>query len=215
MSTGMTRRRFVMLSGALVGTVALGGAGYAATWAPEVEQPRTTMGDGMSTILVVYGTGTGCTAGVAERIGRTLAENGATVEVVSAKDAPAADGYDAVVVGSGVRVGSWHAPVKEWVTKNAPSLKSGRVAFFTACLTLAQDPAKADEVRAYTDPLIAETGVEPVDVGLFAGWNEPKRFSFIERTVMKMMKAPEGDFRDWAKIEAWAADVAPKLGLEG
>jgi len=169
----------------------------------------------VSTVLVVYGTGTGCTAGVAERIGKTLAEKGATVEVVAAKDAPAADGYDAVVVGSGVRVGSWHAPVKEWVAANASALGSGKVAFFTACLTLAQDPGKTDEVRAFTDALIAETGVEPLDTGLFAGWNEPKRFSFIERTVMKMMKAPEGDFRDWAKIEAWAAHVAPKLGLEG
>lgn len=169
----------------------------------------------MSKVLVVYGTGSGCTAGVAERIGKSLAADGRTIEVVTAKDAPDADGYDAVVVGSGVRVGSWHAPVKQWVTDNAAALKPGKVAFFTVCLTLAQDPSKTDEVRAYTDPLVAETGVEPVDVGLFAGWNEPKRFSFIERTVMKMMKAPEGDFRDRVEIEAWAHEVAPKLGLAG
>lgn len=167
----------------------------------------------MSTLLVVYGTGTGCTAGVAERIGKILADRGATVDVVSAKDAPAATGYDAVVVGSGIRAGSWHAPVKEWVMRNAADLKGTPVAFYTACLTLANDPGKTDEVRAYTDPLIAESGVTPVEVGLFAGWNEPKKFSFIERTVLKMMKAPEGDFRDWDAIEAWAAEVAPKLGL--
>jgi len=169
----------------------------------------------MSKVLVVYGTGTGCTAGVAERIGKALAAKGVTAEVVAAKNAPSADGFDAVLVGSGIRAGNWHAPVKEWTAGNAEALKSRPVAFFTACLTLAQDPSKTAEVRAYTDPLIAETGVEPVDIGLFAGWNEPKRFSFIERTILKMMKAPEGDFRDWAKIDAWAADVAPKLGLAG
>jgi len=167
----------------------------------------------MSKALVVYGTGTGCTAEIAERIGATLAASGATVEVVPAKGAPVPAGYDAVLVGSGIRAGSWHQPVKEWVAKNAAALKGSKVAFFTACLTLGQDPTKTDEVRAYTDALIAETGVEPLDLGLFAGWNEPKKFSFIERTVLKMMKAPEGDFRDWKAIEAWAGEVAPKLGL--
>ena len=39
----------------------------------------------MSKVLVVYGTSTGCTAGVAERIGKALADKGASVEVVSAK----------------------------------------------------------------------------------------------------------------------------------
>jgi menaquinone-dependent protoporphyrinogen oxidase len=168
----------------------------------------------MEKVLVVYGTGTGCTAGIAERIGERLAANGADVDVVPAKDAPEPAGYDAVVIGSGVRAGNWHAPVKKWVTKNASALKGMKVAFFTACLTMASEPEKADEVRAYTDPLIAETGVEPVDIGLFAGMCELKKFSFVERTVMKMMKAPEGDFRDWAKVEAWAGEVAPKLSLD-
>lgn len=215
MSDGISRRRFVALGGVFSGVVALGGAGIAMTWAPEAAQPTWTMGDGMSRVLVVYGTGTGCTAGIAERIGKVLAERGVAVEIFPAKEAPAPEGFDAVLVGSGVRAGSWHQPAKEWTTRNAGALGGIPVAFFTACLTLAQDVTKSDEVLAYTDPLIAETGVQPLSVGLFAGWNEPKRFSFIERTIMKMMKAPEGDFRDWAKVEAWTDEVAPKLGLVG
>jgi menaquinone-dependent protoporphyrinogen oxidase len=173
------------------------------------------MADTTKRALVVYGTGTGCTAEIAERIGMTLAADGVSVEVVSAKDAPTPSGYDAVLVGSGIRAGSWHAPVKKWVTENAAALRAEKVAFFTACLTLASEPEKTAEVRAYTDSLIAETGVTPVEVGLFAGINEPKRFPFLERTLLKMMKAPEGDFRDWTKVEAWTGEVAPKLGLVG
>ena len=171
------------------------------------------MGAGMSKVLVVYGTGSGCTIGVAQQIGKTLSERGATVEVVAATAAPDPAGYDAVVVGSGVRAGNWHGPVKSWVCDNAAALKEVPVAFFTACLTLATDPSKRDEVRAYTDPVIKESGVEPVDIGLFAGWNEPKKFNFLERTILKMMKSPEGDFRDFDAIGAWAAETAPKLGL--
>ena len=213
MSEEITRRRFIALGTALAGATVLGGAGYVATWAPEPELPHTRMGDGMSKVLVVYGTGTGCTAGIAERIGATLAETGASVEVVSAKDAPNPAGYDAVLVGSGVRAGSWHKASKQWVATNASALKAGKVAFYTACLGMADAPQGTDEYRAYTDALIAETGVEPVDVGLFAGWNEPKSFSFVERTILKMMKAPEGDFRDWDAIDAWTRDVAVQLAI--
>lgn len=219
MGAGLTRRQFVTGAAAVTGAVALGGAGYvAANWAPDEEPDdvvRETMGAGMSRVLVVYGTKTGCTAGIAEQIGATLAEAGATVDVLPAEDAPDAAAYDAVVVGSGIRVGSWHAPVKSWVAAQADTLKARPTAFFTACLTMASDPGKADEVRAYTDPLIAETGVQPIEVGLFAGMNEPKRFSLPERLIMKAMKAPQGDFRDMTAVAEWTRGVAGKLGLTG
>jgi len=212
MTEEISRRRFLLMGGALLGTAALGGAGYAATWAPEFEQRSTTMGEGMSTVLVVYGTGTGCTEGVARRIGETVAKRGARVDVVPAKDAPDPSAYDAVIVGSGVRAGSWHAPVKEWVIQNADALRAGSVAFYTVCLTLATDPGKTGEVRAYTDALVAESGVTPAEFGLFAGSNEPKQYSFVERTILKLMKAPEGDFRDWDAIDAWADATAVEIG---
>jgi menaquinone-dependent protoporphyrinogen oxidase len=169
----------------------------------------------MNTVLVVYGTKTGCTAGIAQQIGATLAESGVTVQVKPVEEGPDAAAYDAVIVGSGVRAGNWHGAVKEWVAANAGALKARPTAFFTACLTMAQAPDKADEVRAYTDALIAETGVEPVDIGLFAGMNEPKRFSLPERLIMKMMKAPEGDFRDMDAVAEWARTMVERLALAG
>ncbi|MHB1477361.1 MAG: flavodoxin domain-containing protein, partial [Coriobacteriia bacterium] len=154
----------------------------------------------MSTVLVVYGTKSGCTAGIAERVGAVLTGLGVTVDVKPAQDHPDASAYDAVIAGSGVRAGLWHAPVKQWLLTNAAILRGKPVALFTACLTMATDPDKADEVRAYTDPLVTESGIEPVDVGLFAGMNEPKAFSLPERLIMKAMKAPEGDFRDYESV---------------
>lgn len=167
----------------------------------------------MGDVLVVYGSKTGCTAGIAEQIGRTLVSCGLTAEVRPVDEAPDASGYDAVVVGSGVRAGSWHAPVKEWVTANAEVLAERPTAFFTAGMTMAAMPEKADEVRAYTEPLIAETGLEPVDIGLFAGMNVPSTFSLPERLILKMMKTPEGDFRDLEAIDAWTRSAAGKMGL--
>jgi menaquinone-dependent protoporphyrinogen oxidase len=165
----------------------------------------------MSKVLVVYGTKSGCTSGVAERIGSALAAADVSVDVLLAEDKPDPAGYDGVVVGSGIRVGQWHSAVKEWVRHNADSLREMPTALFTVCLTMASDPEKAEEVRAYTDPILAESGIEPVDVALFGGWFEPKQFNLVERTVLKAMKAPQGDHRDWDAIDAWTAGVAPKL----
>jgi menaquinone-dependent protoporphyrinogen oxidase len=165
----------------------------------------------MSRVLVAYGTGTGCTAGVAERIGETLTRAGMQVDVEPFDSNPEPAAYDAVVAGSGVRAGSWHPRAKKWVARHAAALKRKPLAFFTVGIALAHGPEKAEEMRQYTEPLLAGTGLEPVDLGLFAGWYEPEKFSFLERKIMQLAKAPEGDHRDWAAIEAWAARVAPQL----
>ena len=129
-----------------------------------------------------------------------------------AADKPDASSYDAVVVGSGVRAGTWHAPVREWVKANAATLKTKPLAMFTVGLMIT-DEAKRDEVAAYNKAVIEENSLTPIDTGLFAGWNEPKAFSFPERMIMKVMKAPQGDFRDMAAISAWTESVAPQLGV--
>ncbi len=171
---------------------------------------RIGIEEGTKRTLVVYGTKSGCTAGIAERVAETLAHGGASVEVVAAEKAPDPSAYDAVVVGSGVRAGQWHAPVKKWVETYAAELKGLPVAFFTCGLMITQD-GKAEEVLAYTDPLIEATGIEPVDIGLFAGSFKPKEFSFAERSILKLMKTPEGDFREWDAIDAWAEKISLEL----
>ncbi len=165
----------------------------------------------MRDVLVVYGSGTGCTASVAERIGKTLAARGVGVDVVSVDSDPRPGGYGAVVAGCGARAGNWYGPAKKWVLRNASALRRKPLALFTVGIALADGPHNTEEMLHYTDSLLAKSGVEPVDLGVFAGWYEPERFSFVERIALKMHHAPEGDFRDWGAIEDWAAALAPKL----
>lgn len=164
----------------------------------------------MSRILVTYATKSGSVEGIADKIAETLRAGGDTVDVARADENPDPSGYDAVVVGSGVRVGSWHDAAKKWVAANAEKLKAMPVAFFTVGLTIT-DPGKAEEVAAYTDALKAETGVQPVDTALLAGWFVPERFGFVERSIMKAMKAPAGDHRDMDAVSEWTKGVEPKL----
>jgi len=158
----------------------------------------------MCKVLIVYATKSGCTKGVAGKIASTIAGPGVKVKLASASDSPDPTSYDAVLVGSGTRAGQWHESAREWVAANAATLKSKRVAFFTVGLVITKGAEKAAQVRGFTDTLIEQTGVKPLDIGVFAGWNEPERFSLPERIVMKIMHAPKGDRRDWVAIEQWA-----------
>jgi menaquinone-dependent protoporphyrinogen oxidase len=54
-------------------------------------------------ILVTYASRLGSTAGVAEAIGKTLAENGAEVEIRRMEDVTDLTPYSAVVAGSAIR----------------------------------------------------------------------------------------------------------------
>jgi menaquinone-dependent protoporphyrinogen oxidase len=40
---------------------------------------------------------------------------------------------------------------------------------------------------------------------------ETKKLNFIEKWMLKNVKAPLGDFRDWEAITSWATDIAGVL----
>jgi hypothetical protein len=43
---------------------------------------------------------------------------------------------------------------------------------------------------------------------------DTKKLNLAEKLLVKGIKAPTGDFRDWETIEAWAAGIAEALRKE-
>ena len=84
----------------------------------------------MAKALVVYGTKSGCTKGIAEAIGDGLRLAGADADVFAADERPDPSAYDAVIVGSGIRAGMWHASAKQWLVGHAEALKTRPLALF-------------------------------------------------------------------------------------
>lgn len=166
-------------------------------------------------ILVAYATKAGSTAEVAAEIGRVMeSEGGCQVDVCPVSKLNGVDGYDAVVIGSAIRGGRWLPEATKFVEKNRDALSRVPVALFTVCLTLKDDTEENRRtVAAYLDSV--HELVQPVDVGLFAGAMDYNKLPLILRLLMKAMKAPEGDFRDWEAIRAWAGQVRDRLTQEG
>ena len=166
-------------------------------------------------ILVAYATKAGSTAEVAAEIGRVMeSKSGCQVDVRPVGRLDGVDGYDAVLIGSGIRGGKWLPEAMKFVEKNRDALGRVPVALFTVCLTLRDDTEENRRmVAAYLDPV--RELVQPVEVGLFAGAMDPSKLPFILRLLMKAMKAPQGDFRDWEAIRAWASQVCDSLRQGG
>ena len=207
--TGLGRRRFLKVGGTAAGAVAAGGAGL---WAasprvemPEVSYPATSPERGA--VLVAYASKAGSTAEVAAFTARRLADAGLRVDLRRTRSVRSVDGYQLVVLGSAIRAGHWLGDASEFVKTHRHALAARKVAFFTLCMTLQQDtPANREKVAAYLKPV--REALEPGWIEFFAGKMDYSRLGLGTRLLVKAMKVPEGDFRDWSAIGAWADRLA-------
>ncbi len=204
----LSRRDFLKAAGLTLAatTVTCSGLGYAATRSPEIEHPELIYGKENSMnkrILVTYATRAGSTVEVAAAIGETLSQRGFAVDVKPVKDQPHLDGYQAVIMGSAIRMGSWLPEAVDFVKANQQALNQIPVVLFTVHIMNLGDDEQSRAARlAYLNtvrPLL-----KPVDEVFFAGEIDPAKLSFVDRLMGKMVKAPLGDLRDWDKIRSWA-----------
>jgi menaquinone-dependent protoporphyrinogen oxidase len=147
---------------------------------------------------------------VAQTIGKGLADKGVSVDVLPVRAVKSLDGYRAVIIGSGIRMGNWLPEAVEFVKANQVKLGQLPVAFFTVhLLNLADDAESKAKRELYTAPV--RQLVTPKTEAFFAGRMDFTKLSFFEAFVSKMIKAQEQDLRDWNKIRAWAESVYPTL----
>ncbi len=157
-------------------------------------------------ILVVVGTGSGCTLETGQEIVRMLEEENVQAVLSDARDNPDPAAFDAIIAGSGVRAGNWHGSIRKWMTRHAAELGRKPLATFTVCLTILET-GKDEEVQAYSDNFLKTVFLAPLASGLFPGWFVPERFGFFERLILKMFKAKKGDFRDPGKVRDWTRNT--------
>ena len=171
-------------------------------------------------ILVAYASRHGATRGIAERIAETLIAAGQRVDVRALKDVADPVDYDAFVIGSAVYMFHWLKDMTRFLRRNRRILADRPVWLFSSgpLGTETTDAKGRDvlEVSAAKEAAEFEAAIHPRGKAMFFGAYTPgKPVGLAERFVQKMPAArdamPEGDFRDWEAIEAWAACIASEL----
>ena len=166
-------------------------------------------------ILVTYASRNGATAGVAEAIGKTLAEGGAQVDVLPMQEVVDLSPYRAVVAGSAIQAAQWLPEAMQFMQAHRAELTRKPFAAFLVCMTLAMKKGDyRQQVAEWLNPV--RSLVRPVSVGLFAGTLDTRLIkSFGDRMKFRLSVMmgvwSEGDHRDWKAIHAWAESLRPLL----
>jgi menaquinone-dependent protoporphyrinogen oxidase len=160
------------------------------------------------TVLVAAASKHEGTMGIAEAIAAELRMVGYGADVARIDDALRADRYDAVILGSAVYMGKWLPEALNFVNRNERTLREKPVWLFSSGPLGWDNPVPADGPAVAAD-LIARTGAR--DHRVFVGKLNKHELGFMERLAVRAVKAPDGDFRDWTAIRAWAQGIGLAL----
>jgi menaquinone-dependent protoporphyrinogen oxidase len=150
--------------------------------------------------------------GSTRRIGETIAEEltaaGRPVTFFDADEVEGFGQFDAVVLGSAIYAGRWLKPARKLLRDRAGELAQ-RPTWLFSCGPLGDPPMPEDP----TPPAVAAAmdEVRPRDHAIFGGRLDRKLLKRRERLLVDALHAPDGDFRDWGRIRAWAASIAGEL----
>jgi menaquinone-dependent protoporphyrinogen oxidase len=163
-------------------------------------------------VLVAYGSKHGATKGIAEGIAERLRAEGQQAAAQPVEAVGEVGGYDAFVIGSAVYADRWTREAIKFVQRHRAMLASRPVWLFSSgpigTMATKHEPAAPKGVAAIRRALM------PRDHRVFFGaWDrsrlDPAKLGFAERIVAKRL--PQGDWRDWAAIGAWADGIAREL----
>jgi menaquinone-dependent protoporphyrinogen oxidase len=161
------------------------------------------------TVLVTYASKHGATEGIARAVADRLRERGIEAEARPAHEVRDIDGFTAAVIGSAVYAGSWMREAMSFVHAYGADLAKLPVWLFssgplgTEVHDDEEQPKQLDELRETLSPEGHQVFFGALDMGAL---------SFSERMIVKAVKAPVGDFRDWKAIREWVDDIALELG---
>ena len=178
----------------------------------------------MPRILLVYTSTHGHTAKIAARIASVLEADGATVDLhqlgVKAEQ-PAPPDYDAVILGASIHAGHHQRALVKWAERHHTALALVPSAFFSVCLTAADDTEESlAATRAYLGDFVEHTGWTPVTSVTFAGAVQYREYDVATRALMRLLMrrmhhptdtSQDYDYTDWDAVERWAHELAATL----
>ncbi len=172
-------------------------------------------------VLVTYASRCGATQGIAERIAAALSQQGLEATVEDARKAGDPAGYDAAVIGSAAYFFHWMKPAAKFVQRHTGALAQRPVWLFSSGpLGTKTHNDQGQEMCTVLEPKEISgfrQSIKPREHRVFFGALEAKKLGFFFGLLLKMPANkdnaifPQGDFRNWAEIDAWAGSIAEEL----
>ena len=160
------------------------------------------------TVLVTYASKHGSTEGIAERVAATLRRSGIATDLQPVEAVGDVEPYTAVVLGSAIYYGSWLNEAREFVHRHEAALAARPVWLFASGPLGVEVKDTEPQPKEFAE---FQKSVRSRDPRVFFGALDYSQLSFMERMVVKGVRAPDGDFRDWKAIEEWAESIAHAL----
>lgn len=154
-------------------------------------------------ILVTYAAKYGATAEIAEKIGQVLEQASFSVDVQPVEKVYDLTRYQVVVIGSAVYAGIWRKDAVEFLEENEKHLAELPVWIFSSGPTGQGDPVEL--MKRWKFPEAQQpiaNRIKPREIVVFHGDLDAKKLNFAEKMIVKGVKAPLGDYRDWDVIES-------------
>ena len=166
-------------------------------------------------VLVTYASVMGSTTGIARVIGDEIRAGGAMVQVFPVNQVTSVENYRSVILGSPMYEGRWLEPVTLFLEQHRDFLSKLPVALFVVIPNLLEN---ADDrllrARSYLDPMLQRPPeIKPIEVGVFTGSFNSRQWALPTLLTLKTKGElpPDGDYRDWNAIRAWARHIRPYL----
>ncbi len=160
-------------------------------------------------VLVTAASRHGATKEIGEAIGSELAGRGMSVTVSPVEEVRTVAGCDAVVLGSAIYLGRFLKPARQFAEREAEALRAVPVWMFSSGPIGRGDKPVGAADRKQGDEIAQSIGAREHRV--FDGKLDRSKLGPLERAAVRAAKSPDGDFRDWDAIRAWAAGIAETL----
>jgi menaquinone-dependent protoporphyrinogen oxidase len=164
-------------------------------------------------ILIAYATQLGSTKEIAERIALRLQGHGLHTITSTVELAPDVSAFDGAVVGSAVYAGHWLDAARQFIATESDQLSRRPVWLFSSGpvgdLAVGADPRPVPELRGLMTRIAAK-GHRIFAGALDRGTVDAGTFPVLIRLIAKRF-VPEGDWRNWQEIDAWADVIAGEL----
>jgi menaquinone-dependent protoporphyrinogen oxidase len=160
-------------------------------------------------ILVAFETSKGSTAEIAQAIAEEFRSGGWDAQAVSIDNSPLSEEYDHVVLGGSIYMGSIKG-VRGYVDKNLEKLRERLAGAFAVGMSFAAD----DKEKHTAGKKALENAITPLPLrhlGYFAGKLDTSKLSIIQKAIIKIVRSPVGDLRNWEKINQWTREIMDSL----